>query len=33
MRRGWAVGLVLISILAIACGGAASVDELSLIHI
>ena len=27
MRRGWAVGLVLISILAIACGGAASVDE------
>ena len=27
MRRGWAVGLLLISILAIACGGAASVDE------
>ncbi len=27
MRRGWTVGLILISILAIACGGAASVDE------
>ena len=27
MRRRWAVGLILISILTMACGGAASVDE------
>ena len=27
MRRRWTVGLILISILTMACGGAASVDE------
>ena len=27
MRRSWAVGLIIISILAMACGGAASVDD------
>ena len=27
MRSRWAVGLILISILTMACGGAASVDE------
>ena len=27
MRRSWAVGLIIISILTMACGGAASVDD------
>ena len=27
MRRSWAVGLLIISILAMACGGAADVDD------
>ncbi len=28
MRRSWAVGLIIISILTMACGGAASVDTM-----
>ena len=27
MRRSWAVGLIIISILTMACGGAATVDD------
>ncbi len=27
MRRSWAVGLIIISILTMACGGAADVDD------
>ncbi len=27
MRRSWAAGLIIISILTMACGGAASVDD------
>ena len=27
MRKSWAVGLIIISILTMACGGAATVDD------